>query len=92
MLLTANSHSMLKSWGLNPATRSPSEPKMKCNWSKDKRFEEVHVALSKQRRIGGQGLRGDDECRVPCCCVSSGEVFVKGLMRCCKCHHDVDSE
>ena len=39
MLLTANSHSMLKSWGLNPGTRSPSEPKMKCNRSKDKRFE-----------------------------------------------------
>ena len=39
MPLTANSHSVLKSWGSTPGTRRPSEPKMECNRSKDKRFE-----------------------------------------------------
>ena len=39
MPLTANSHSILKSRGSIPGTRSPSEPKMECNRSKDNRFE-----------------------------------------------------
>ena len=38
MPLTANSHSMLKSLGSTPGTRSPSDPNMECNRYKDNRF------------------------------------------------------
>ena len=92
----ANSHNILKSRRSTPGTRRPSEPKMECSPSKDNRFEASRACLWRHivettlhRR---PGLQGNDECRIPCCCVLTCEIFVRGLMRCYQCRHDIDGE